>query len=426
MTADKSAGAAAAVAEIAEVVVGPPHGRPHGSVFASNNRSKLDLLLDSTCCWIRLTRAVADPWCPWPVAALRFLRSTPQPRCSLIALRIQQQVEGWLGALLLDANFPVRARVINWTRQELRRRVEVRQPQLHRRGVVRKFRLAPRVRRRPYASVLHGHWHVPVFFFHFDADMGSDAALAVAEPASTSENDGRARGFAPTLSAPPTRCGIDEPKFDRDRRGEGSMCTPDAAGAGGVRGTRKLLPCDFSRSAAAMGHPESTGPRGTILTAGGAGDQPFAALQASKSMLTSMPKQIDDQPRNLMRRSIYPHGHETTAHTTVCGDDNDAGSTPRNLLSHKSSNINNSTSTCTMRAALRTVTADEERAQAQHPTQVHAAKSTTKNHEDMNTNSGNDKHADKKDSSSTTSSRTPPPLPPPRTGSGASTLRLHE
>ena len=165
MTADKSAGAAAAVAEIAEVVVGPPHGRPHGSVFASNNRSKLDLLLDSTCCWIRLTRAVADPWCPWPVAALRFLRSTPQPRCSLIALRIQQQVEGWLGALLLDANFPVRARVINWTRQELRRRVEVRQPQLHRRGVVRKFRRAPRVRRRPYASVRHGHGRVPVFFF---------------------------------------------------------------------------------------------------------------------------------------------------------------------------------------------------------------------------------------------------------------------
>ena len=110
----------------------------------------------------------------------------------------------------------------------------------------------------------------------------------------------------------------------------------------------------------------------------------------------------------------------------MCGDDNDAGSTPRNLLSHKSSNINNSTSTCTMRAALRTVTADEERAQAQHPTQVHAAKSTTKNHEDMNTNSGNDKHADRKDSSSTTSSRTPPPLTPPRTGSGASTLRLHE
>ena len=143
-------------------------------------------------------------------------------------------------------------------------------------------------------------------------------------------------------------------------------------------------------------------------------------------MLTFRPKQMDGQPMNLMRISLDPHGHENAAHTTVCGDDNDAGSTPRNLLSHKSSNINNSTSTCTMRAALRTVTADEERAQAQHPTQVHAAKSTTKNHEDMNTNSGNDKHADKKDSSSTTSSRTPLPLPPPRTGSGASTLRLHE
>ena len=193
MTADKSAGAAAAVVEIAEVVVGPPHGRPHGSVFASNNRSKLDLLLDSTCCWIRLTRAVADPWCPWPVAALRFLRSTPQPRCSLIALRIQQQVEGWLGALLLDANFPVRARVINWTRQELRRRVEVRQPQLHRRGVVRKFRRAPRVRRRPYASVRHGHGRVPVFFFTLTLTWGLTLRLLRrSPPARARTTDGRA------------------------------------------------------------------------------------------------------------------------------------------------------------------------------------------------------------------------------------------
>ena len=31
------------------------------AVFASNNRSKLDLLLDTTCCWIRLTRAVVRP-----------------------------------------------------------------------------------------------------------------------------------------------------------------------------------------------------------------------------------------------------------------------------------------------------------------------------------------------------------------------------
>ena len=119
-----------------------------------------DLLLDSTHS-SRRPPVMPMARCSPPVPTHR----PAAPRCNLLALRIQQQVEAWLAAFLLDASFPVcSAQMVMW-RPSVRRSDRFSSPVLQPRSAARRLS-------RPLgahgSSAIRGHgalWRSVSFFF---------------------------------------------------------------------------------------------------------------------------------------------------------------------------------------------------------------------------------------------------------------------